>query len=148
MHGDVTPSKAIKSAIPLRVMGLVGFLLAAAVNAHAAPGDQFVLLLKDVPPPNSTKPIDFDPDFVDRPANAKPHVPDGFEISHFASALRHPRSLAVAPDVDVFVVGEGQPTALANSAAASACRLHTRSFAVACLWACPYVPPIIRRLCA
>ena len=88
-------------------MGVVGFLLTAATNLHAAPGEHFVLLSKDVPPPNSTKPTDFDPDFVERPLNAMPQVPAGFQIALFASHLQHPRSLAVAPDGDVFVVGEG-----------------------------------------
>ena len=90
-----------------RTTGLVAFLLTACVCAQAAPGDHFVLLSKDLPPPGSTKPIDFDPDFVERPANAVPQVPPGFAVSLFASNLKHPRSLAVSPEGDVFVVGEG-----------------------------------------
>jgi len=93
-----------------RAKGLIAllpaFVLAAAV-AHAAPGEHFLLLPKDLPPPNTTKPTDFDPSFMERPANALPQVPPGFTISLFASKLQHPRSLAVAPDGDVFVVQEG-----------------------------------------
>ncbi|HEX4636122.1 MAG TPA: PQQ-dependent sugar dehydrogenase [Rhizomicrobium sp.] len=94
-------------AIRPLVWSLLAFLMVPVPVAHAAPGDHFVLLPKDLPPPNSTKPTDFDPDFMDRPANAMPQVPQGFEISLFASHLQHPRSLAVAPDGDVYVVGEG-----------------------------------------
>jgi len=86
---------------------LAGFLATVSVCAQAAPGDHFILLPKDLPPPGTTTPTDFDPDFVERPANALPHVPPGFAISLFASGLHHPRSLAVAPDGDVFVVLEG-----------------------------------------
>jgi glucose/arabinose dehydrogenase len=90
-----------------RRRGLAVLLLLAPLQAGAAPGDHFNLLPKDLPPPNSTKPNDFDPNFVERPANAMPQVPAGFEISLFASHLEHPRSLAVAPEGDVYVVGEG-----------------------------------------
>lgn len=86
---------------------LVGFLLMSAIHVQAAPGEHFILLPKDIPPPNTTKPIDFDPEFVTRPAGAMPQVPEGFEISLFASNLHHPRSLAVAPDGDVYVICEG-----------------------------------------
>ena len=89
------------------IAGFAALWLASAICSHAAPGDHFVLLPKDLPPPNSTKPADFDPDFVERPANAMPQVPPGFAVSLFASGLKHPRALAVAPDGDVFVVEEG-----------------------------------------
>jgi glucose/arabinose dehydrogenase len=90
-----------------RISCLAGCLLAAAVCAQAAPGDHFILVPADLPPPNTTTPVDFDPDFVERPAGAMPQTPPGFAITLFASGLHHPRSLAVAPDGDVFVVLEG-----------------------------------------
>ena len=90
-----------------RIIGLAGFLLTASVSSQAAPGDYFILLPKDLPPPNTTTPADFDPDFVERPANAMPQAPPGFAVSLFAAGLKHPRSLAVSPEGDVFVVGEG-----------------------------------------
>ena len=86
---------------------LAGFMLTVSVCAHGAPGDHFILLPKDLPPPGSTTPTDFDPDFVQRPADALPQVPPGFAISLFASGLKHARSLAVSPEGDVFVVAEG-----------------------------------------
>ena len=86
---------------------IAGFMLTVSVCAQAAPGDHFILLPKDLPPPGTTTPINFDSDFVERPADALPQVPPGFAISLFASGLKHPRSLAVSPEGDVFVVGEG-----------------------------------------
>ena len=77
------------------------------MDAGAAPGDHFALSPADLPAANSTVPTDFDPDFQDRPENAMPQVPPGFAISLFASGLKHPRSLAVAPEGDIFVVEEG-----------------------------------------
>jgi len=77
------------------------------MEAEAAPGDHFALSPADLPAANSTVPTDFDPDFQDRPENAMPQVPPGFAISLFASGLKHPRSLAVAPEGDIFVVEEG-----------------------------------------
>src|SRR5690349_15159455 len=90
-----------------RITCLAGFLLTASVCAQAAPGDHFILTQKDLPPPNTTMPENFDPDFVERPAGAMPQVPPGFTVSLFAAGLKHPRSLAVSPEGDVFVVGEG-----------------------------------------
>ena len=98
------------SRIPLAVFLVL--VLAGAISAKAAPGDHFILLPKDLPPPGSTKPTDFDPDFVDRPANVLPKVPEGFTISLFATKLPHPRALAVAPDGDVYAVQEGPGTVL------------------------------------
>ena len=93
MHGDVTPSNTVKIALTRRVMGLVGFPM-AAVNDPAAPGDHFVLLPKDVPRPNSTKPADFDPEFVDRPVNAMPQVLRGlpYRTDVLASGLSNSAS--------------------------------------------------------
>jgi glucose/arabinose dehydrogenase len=90
-----------------RITCLAGFLLTASVCAEAAPGDHFVLTQKDLPPPGTTTPVNFDPDFVERPAGAIPQAPPGFTVSLFAAGLKHPRSLAVSPEGDVFVVGEG-----------------------------------------
>jgi glucose/arabinose dehydrogenase len=90
-----------------RISLLAGCMLSVSVCAQAAPGDHFILLPKDLPPPGTTTPINFDPDFVQRPADALPQVPPGFAISLFASGLKHARALAVSPEGDVFVVAEG-----------------------------------------
>ncbi|MGZ5936508.1 MAG: hypothetical protein ACXWLK_03845, partial [Rhizomicrobium sp.] len=86
---------------------LAGCLLAVSQPVLGAPGDHFNVLPADIAPPNSTLPKDIEPSFVERPNGAVPAVPDGFSVSLFASNLKHPRSIAVAPDGDVFVVEEG-----------------------------------------
>jgi glucose/arabinose dehydrogenase len=77
-------------------------------ECDAAPGDHFAISPADVAAPNSTVPTDFDPSFEDRPAGVMPQVPQGFAISLFASGLKRPRALAVAPDGDVFVVDQAR----------------------------------------
>jgi glucose/arabinose dehydrogenase len=89
------------------IMATASFLLLSNLGAGAAPGDRFALSPADLPAANSTAPTDFDPAFADRPETATPQVPPGFAISLFASGLKHPRSLAVAPEGDIFVVEEG-----------------------------------------
>ena len=58
-----------------------------------------------------------DPIVVAAPADFKPHVPPGFEVSIFAKDFQQPRWLAVAPNGDVFV---------AESAAGKISVLHPR----------------------
>ena len=86
---------------------MAGCLLLASQPVLGAPGDHFNVLPADIAPPNSTLPNDIEASFVERPNGAVPAVPDGFAVSLFASNLKHPRSIAVAPDGDVFVVEEG-----------------------------------------
>jgi glucose/arabinose dehydrogenase len=47
--------------------------------------------------------VDNDPVMVPRPANFRPQVPPGFDVSVFATGFAEPRWLAVAPNGDVFV---------------------------------------------
>lgn len=70
----------------------------------AAPGDRFNIQPAGLPAPNTTTPTDLTPDFVDPPPGFVPRVPPGFAISPFAERLGYVRSIAVAPDGDVFVV--------------------------------------------
>ena len=72
--------------------------------ADAAPGDHFNILPSDLPAPNTTLPLDLTPRFDDPPAGSVPQIPGGFAITQFAAHLGYVRSLAVAPDGDVFVV--------------------------------------------
>ncbi len=72
--------------------------------ANAAPGDHFNILPADLPAPNTTLPLDLTPRFDNPPAGFVPQVPGGFAISQFAFHLGFVRSLAVAPNGDVFVV--------------------------------------------
>jgi glucose/arabinose dehydrogenase len=59
--------------------------------------------------------VDNDPVIVPRPANFRPQVPPGFDVSIFATGFAEPRWLAVAPNGDVF---------LADSAAREVVVLH------------------------
>src|SRR5512135_2113560 len=81
----------------------VGALLITSF-AIAAPGEHFSVLPSDLPAPNTTFPADFSPSFDNPPPGFAPQVPDGFSISQFASKLGYVRSLAVAPDGDIFIV--------------------------------------------
>lgn len=75
--------------------------------ASAAPGDRFEVRPDRLPLPRTTHPNDIDVAFVSPPAAARPQVPPGFTIAPFSGHMRHPRSLAVAPDGDVYVVQQG-----------------------------------------
>jgi glucose/arabinose dehydrogenase len=79
-------------------------MAASVLPVGAAPGERFNIQPADLPPPNTTTPTDLTPDFVDPPSGFTPQVPPGFAISLFAEKLGFVRSLAVAPDGDVFVV--------------------------------------------
>jgi glucose/arabinose dehydrogenase len=59
--------------------------------------------------------VDNEPVIVPRPANFRPHVLPGFDVSVFATGFAEPRWLAVAPNGDVF---------LADSAAREVVVLH------------------------
>jgi glucose/arabinose dehydrogenase len=72
--------------------------------ALAAPGDHFNIQPGDLPLPNTTLPLGITPSFDSPPPGSVPQVPAGFAISQFASRAGYIRSLAVAPNGDVFVV--------------------------------------------
>lgn len=87
--------------------GVAAVLCLAAQPLIAAPGARFEIHADQLPKPHTTHPADIEPAFVRTPAGARPSVPEGFTIAPFAEHLKHPRSLAVAPDGDVYVVQEG-----------------------------------------
>jgi glucose/arabinose dehydrogenase len=71
---------------------------------HAdAPGVRRKITAADMPPPFATPSARDHPRIVPEPANARPAVPPGFEVSLFASGLDAPRVIRVAPNGDVFV---------------------------------------------
>lgn len=82
----------------------VAIWLENCLAADAAPGDQFNILPRDLPSPHTTVPLDLTPSFDDPPPGSAPQVPTGFAISQFASRVGYVRSLAIAPNGDVFVV--------------------------------------------
>ena len=75
--------------------------------ARAAPGDHFQVRPGDLPRPGTTFPLGLTPSYDRPPPGAAPQVPAGFVISPFVSDAGYIRSLAVAPDGDVFLVRPG-----------------------------------------
>ncbi len=69
-----------------------------------APGLRRQITVADLPPPNSTRSANNGPREVDRPANARLHVPAGFKVEEYAAGFRDPRYLQTAPNGDLFVV--------------------------------------------
>ncbi len=91
----------------LRLATVAAFCICTIAPAQAAPGTHHDVSLADLPAPRTTLPTDVDAVFTHAPAGARPEVPEGFTISEFAAHLKHPRSLAVAPDGDVYLVEQG-----------------------------------------
>ncbi len=72
------------------------------------PGVRHRVQVADLPPPFATSSAHNSPSIVDRPLNAVPAAPPGFTVSLFASGLKNPRLIRVAPNGDVFVA-ESEP---------------------------------------
>ncbi|HEY3755893.1 MAG TPA: PQQ-dependent sugar dehydrogenase [Opitutaceae bacterium] len=72
-----------------------------------APGVKHAYQVADLPPPFSTESAGNSPSVVDRPEGARLSVPAGFSVEAFATGLRGPRRLLVAPNGDLFVAETG-----------------------------------------
>jgi glucose/arabinose dehydrogenase len=59
--------------------------------------------ITDLPPPYATRSASNFPRVVAKPISAAPKVPPGFQVELFASNLRDPRMVRVAPNGDIFV---------------------------------------------
>jgi glucose/arabinose dehydrogenase len=70
---------------------------------HAAPGTMHRVVLADLPAPFATESSGNGPKVVPKPADASLSVPPGFTVRVFATDLRGPRLLRVAPNGDIFV---------------------------------------------
>jgi len=68
-----------------------------------APGIRRRITLADLPKPFLTESVNNGPRLVARPAGALPVVPTGFKVEEFASGLKNPRLIRIAPNGDVFV---------------------------------------------
>jgi glucose/arabinose dehydrogenase len=73
----------------------------------AAPGVEYHISVKDLPPVYATPSARNGPRIVDRPPGAMPQVPRGFTITEYASGFRNPRHLTTAPNGDIFVTESG-----------------------------------------
>ena len=77
--------------------------LAASALAAEQPGTSFHVKANELPKPFATPAADNSSQTIPRPAGAMPQVPKGFAISVFASGLKHPRFMELAPNGDVFL---------------------------------------------
>ena len=68
-----------------------------------APGVRRKITVVDLPPPFATDSASEGPSVVAPPAGAMPKVPAGFKVEQFASDLKNPRLLRVAPNGDIFI---------------------------------------------
>src|SRR5258706_16403762 len=59
--------------------------------------------ITELPPPYATRSASNSPRVVAKPVSAAPRVPPGFQVELFASNLRDPRTVRVAPNGDIFV---------------------------------------------
>jgi glucose/arabinose dehydrogenase len=67
------------------------------------PGITRLIRPQDLPRPGSTSSSSNTSHVVPRPSGAMPQVPAGFKIELFASGLKGPRQMRVAPNGDIFV---------------------------------------------
>jgi glucose/arabinose dehydrogenase len=68
-----------------------------------APGVRRHFKLEDMPAPGSNESVRNSPGKVERKPDARPKVPEGFEVEAFATGLTSPRVIRFAPNGDMFV---------------------------------------------
>ena len=64
--------------------------------------------ITELPPPYATRSASNPPRVIAKPVSAWPKVPPGFRVELFASNLRDPRTVRVAPNGDIFIA-ESEP---------------------------------------
>ncbi|MGC4029935.1 MAG: PQQ-dependent sugar dehydrogenase [Steroidobacteraceae bacterium] len=67
------------------------------------PGRVHRIDLQHLPPPFETPSVVNFPRIIDKPANARPALPPGFEVGVFASGFSGPRTMRVAPNGDILL---------------------------------------------
>src|SRR5881392_2544079 len=114
------PSRGTLSTSPFVTILIFGFIVAPAVAAEPgtlltgkaamadwksdAPGLRRKISVTDLPAPGSNLLAINPPRVAQRPVDARPQVPPGFQIELYASGFRDPRFLLTAPNGDIFVV--------------------------------------------
>jgi glucose/arabinose dehydrogenase len=73
----------------------------------AAPGVERHITVDSMPPPHASRSAHNGPATIARPPGARLHVPPGFTVQEFAAGLEQPRTIAVAPNGDIFVAESG-----------------------------------------
>ena len=108
-----SPRSLTRALIPVSLIAaslIAAFTPAAAPRGkdrgdwrNDAPGVVHRITLADLPPPYNTPFAGNSPEVVAPPANASLSVPRGFEVRRFATGLKNPRLIRVAPNGDVFI---------------------------------------------
>ena len=70
---------------------------------YESPGTTRKITPADLPAPYATKGVGNGPRMVPRPADMWPKAPPGFKVELFASELKNPRQIHIAPNGDIFV---------------------------------------------
>jgi len=70
---------------------------------YESPGTTRKITPADLPAPYATRGVGNGPRMVPRPADAWPKAPTGFKVELFASDLKNPRQIRIAPNGDIFV---------------------------------------------
>ncbi len=68
-----------------------------------APGVRHLIRVRDMPAPYATRSVDHGPDVIRRPEGAWPKAPPEFKVTLYATGIRNPRLIRVAPNGDAFV---------------------------------------------
>lgn len=68
-----------------------------------APGKRHKITVADLPAPFASPSISNRPSILPRPDGAMPQIPAGFSAHLFATGLKNPRQIRVAPNGDIFV---------------------------------------------
>jgi glucose/arabinose dehydrogenase len=68
-----------------------------------APGVRRKITVADLPAPYATESVRNGPSVVPPPEGAMPQVPPGFKVERFATDLKSPRLIRVAPNGDIFI---------------------------------------------
>src|SRR6185437_15532189 len=73
----------------------------------AAPGVARHITVDSMPSPHASGSAHNAPSVIAGPPGARLRVPPGFAVQEFASGLEEPRTIAVAPNGDIFVAESG-----------------------------------------
>src|SRR6202789_3188383 len=82
---------------------LAATMFTAPALAVEQPGTGFHVKASGLPKPFATPGVENSSQTIPRPPGAMPLVPKGFQVSVFASGLKHPRFMELAPNGDVFL---------------------------------------------
>jgi len=141
---DAGADAAIAEPPPIATSGLRTGRAAFGDFRSDAPGVRRHITVADLPRPFATESARNSAKVVDAPAGAEPKVPPGFRVELFASHLKSPRLLRVAPNGDLFVAASdaGQVQVIrAPTQAGGAPRVETFATGLDDPFGIAFVPP-------